>query len=112
MTIIDQSKGEFSKRDVYHMTRDGRIKSLKDVADGSIIDVDKYMIYEDINSDGAPVQILSIMDKDGNVFACTSPTFKQSFLYIVDLMDGDDFSVVKTSGKSKSDRSFIDCALV
>ena len=94
------------------MTMDAGIKKMKDFV-GASIDVYAYCIYTDFNSkDEKEVEVLSVMDEDGNVYATNSPTFKKDFMNIATLMDGEDFSVGITSGTSKAGREFITCTLL
>lgn len=111
MTITKISK-ELNKKELYKMTMDAGIKKMKDYV-GSSIDVYAYCIYTDFNSkDNKEVEVLSVMDTDGSVFATNSTTFKKDFLNIATLMEGEDFSVGVTSGTSKAGREFIACILL
>lgn len=111
MTITKISK-ELNKKELYKMTMDAGIKKMKDYV-GSIIDVYAYCIYTDFNSkDNKEVEVLSVMDTDGSVFATNSATFKKDFLNIATLMEGEEFSVGVTSGTSKAGREFITCTLL
>ena len=111
MTITKISK-ELSKKELYKMTMDAGIKKMKDFV-GASIDVYAYCVYTDFNSkDNKEVEILSVMDTDGAVYATNSPTFKNDFMNIVALMEGENFSVGVTSGTSKAGREFITCSLL
>lgn len=111
MTITKISK-ELNKKEIYKMTMDAGIKKMKDFV-GVSIDVYAYCIYTDFNSkDNKEVEVLSVMDEDGTVYATNSVTFKRDFLDIVTLMEGEDFSVGVTSGTSKAGREFITCTLL
>lgn len=111
MTITKISK-ELNKKELYKMTMDAGIKKMKDFV-GSSIDVYAYCIYTDFNSkDNKEVEVLSVMDTDGSIYATNSTTFKKDFLNIAALMDGEDFSVGVISGTSKAGREFITCTLL
>lgn len=110
MEIIKKSR-ELSKVELYKMTMDAGIESMNRIEDGTLIDVDAVVTFIDTNSNGEEVKITSVMDKDGNVFAFQSETFRHSLENIMSIMDGDDFSIIKESGKTKSGRSFINCRL-
>lgn len=110
MTIIEKSR-ELSKKDFYMMTLSPAIKKMKDSV-GTVLDVDATVLYSDVNSDGKEVEVLSIMTKDGDVYATNSPTFKRDFQQIAELMAGEDYSIEVISGTSKADREFITCTLV
>ena len=109
MEII-KSAGELNKKEIYALTR-GKAQSLKDCA-GMVITPGKWMLYTDQNSKGEDVEILSIMDVDGEVYTTTSPTFKDEFDYIAGLMDGEDYQIEVYNGTSKSGRTFINCSLL
>lgn len=111
MTITKISK-ELNKKELYKMTMDAGIKKMKDFV-GSSIDVYAYCIFTDFNSkDEKEVEVLSVMDTDGSVYATNSATFKKDFLDIAALMEGEDFSVGVTSGTSNAGREFITCTLL
>lgn len=111
MTITKISK-ELSKKEQYKMTMDAGIKKMKDFV-GASIDVYAYCVYKDFNSkDNKEVEVLSVMDTDGAVYATNSATFKKDFMNIAALMEGEDFSVGVTSGTSKAGREFITCTLL
>ena len=110
MEIITKSR-ELSKAELYKMTMDAGIITMNNIDDGTLIDVDAVVTFIDTKSDGEQVKITSIMDKDGNVTAFQSETFRRSLKNIMEIMDGDDFSIIKESGKTKSGRSFINCRL-
>lgn len=110
MEIIKKSR-ELSKVELYRMTKDAGIISMNHVEDGTLIDVDALLTFVDTNSNGEEVRITSVMDKNGSVFAFQSETFRRSLEDIMLIMDGDPFSIVKESGKTKSGRDFINCRL-
>ena len=107
---------ELTKVEQYKMTLGREITVLKDVPDGTMIDVDAFCEYIDVKDDGSEVTLLSILDKDGQVYSCQSATFRRSFSDICDIMVNengfDNFSIKKLSGVTKAGRPFIDCALV
>lgn len=72
--------------------------------------VDAYLQYEDVNSKGNSVTLLSILS-DGTVYTAQSVTLQESFFKIVEFMEDEPFSVIFTQGTAKSGRQFIDCEL-
>lgn len=111
MTIIKTSK-ELTKKETYKMTLDPAIKKMKDYV-GSSIDVYAFCMYTDFNGkDNAEVEVLSVMDKDGTVFATNSPTFKKDFMNIAEIMEDDEYSIGIISGTSNAGREFITCTLL
>lgn len=111
MTITKISK-ELNKRELYKMTMDSGIKKMKDFI-GASIDVYAYCVYTDFNSkDNKEVEVLTVMDTDGTVYATNSATFKKDFMNIATIMEDEDFSIGVTSGISKAGREFITCTLL
>lgn len=116
MITIHNTSRELSKKETYKMTLAPAIQKLS-LAKGSIIDVDAYCSYSDEKIDTktgevVTVEILSIMDKDGTVYATNSASFQKDFRNICDIMDGEEFEIEVISGVSKAGREFITCTLV
>lgn len=109
MKIIETSK-EFTKVEKYLMTMDASIKTIKDVADDTVIKVAGYLTFVDEKSDGE-VELLSIITPEKEVYTCQSATFKTSFHNIAEIMEGDEFAIRKISGTTKAGRPYVDCAL-
>lgn len=112
MKILYKSNPNISKRDIYKMTQDASIKSMKDIESDSIIDVQQYIYYEDENARGEIAHILAIMSESGEVWTTTSKTFQRSFDMIAELMEDEQFSIKKKEGISKVGRAYVDCSLV
>lgn len=116
MIKVLETSRELTKVEQYKMTLGREITVLKDVPDGTMIEVNAYCKYIDVKDDGKEIELLSILDNDGQVYSCQSATFRNSFADICDIMmdDGklDGFSIKKISGTTKAGRPFIDCALV
>lgn len=110
ITIINASR-ELSEVEKYLMTMDAGITSMKDVADGTSIQVDAYLEYKDVKKDGTEADLLSIITVDGKVYSTQSETFKSSLKSIHELMNGKSYAVVKFSGETKAGRPFVDCGL-
>lgn len=111
MTTITKTSKELTKKEMYQLTMSPKIQKISDNK-GVVIDVVAYCFYTDEKSDGKSVDILSIMGDDGTVYATNSPTFRDDFERICEIMDGEDFSVEVISGIAKSGREFVTCALV
>lgn len=116
LNIIKKSSENITKKDVFKMTKNQNIRTMKTVDDGSIMTVVHWCLFEDNNSSGEVVEILSIMNESGEVFATNSKSFKDMFFDIIDILDeGDDvegFEIEKLGGKTKAGRDFVTCALV
>ena len=109
MQIINSTEG-LSKKDIYDMTHGTDMQKMSD-HEGVVIPVEKFVTYSDANKDGEPVEILSIMDDKGNVYATNSPTAMKEFEFIRTLMDGEPFSVVVVKGISKNGRTYTTLAM-
>lgn len=112
MKILYKSNPGVTKRELYRMTQDAGIKSMKEVESEAVIDVHQYIYYEDENSRGEIVHVLAIMGESGEVWTTTSKTFQRSFDTIAELMEDEPFSIKKKEGISKAGRAYVDCALV
>lgn len=108
---ITEKSREFTKKELYLMTQGAEITTVKDVPDGTLIEISGYLYFED-EKDGDIAYLLSILDNDGNVFTTQSSTFKTSFENILEIMEDEPFTIKKVSGESKAGRKFVDCTLV
>lgn len=109
MQIIKASEN-LTKREIYGMTRSPELEKMSDHV-GDIIPVDKFVIYADAGEDGSEVTVLSIMTAEGKAVATNSATARREFEFILDLMEGESFSVKVIQGKSKAGRTYITLAL-
>lgn len=103
---------EYNEIEKYLMTISPAIVSMKTLPDGEKIPVKKYMIFEDVKENtGEAVEILSILTPDNKVYSAQSKTFKRSFNDITAIVGEQPFTIIKTSGKTKAGRDFINCIL-
>ena len=113
MEIIKKSDEQMTKKDIFMMTKNQKIRTVKSLENGAKINVTHWVEFSDVNSaTGEVVEILSIMDESGEVFATNSKSFKDMFFDIVDIMDGEDFTIEKLGGKTKAGRDFVTCGLI
>lgn len=109
--IIEQSR-EFNEVEQYLMTIAPSIISAKDVEDGERITVDGILTFEDVKeATGETVEIMSIITPEKQAYSCQSATFKRSISDISSIMGDKPFTVIKTSGKTKAGRDYINCVL-
>lgn len=112
MINIKETSKEFNEVEKYLMTIAPSIISMKDVEDGEHITVDGILMFEDIKEDtGETVEVMSIITPEKHVYSCQSATFKRSVRDISNIMNGKPFTVIKTSGKTKANRDYINCVL-
>ena len=118
MKILQTSR-DFSAKEIYNMTQDKAVISVKNVPTGTILHVNGYVTFEDTNSKGETSEILSLLgandDGEVEVWACQSETFKRSFMDIVEIIKqsgmnlDDGVDIQKLDGESKSGRPYVDC---
>ena len=112
MINIKSTSREFNEVEQYLMTIAPSIVSTKDIEDGEHITVDGVLIFEDVKeSTGEVVEVMSIITPEKKVYSCQSATFKRSIRDIANIMNGKAFTVIKTSGKTKAGRDYINCVL-
>lgn len=112
MINIKEMSREFNEVEQYLMTIAPSIVSMKNVEDGEHITVDGVMVFEDIKEDTDDVvEVMSIITPEKKVYSCQSATFKRSINDISNIMKGKLFTVIKTSGKTKANRDYINCEL-
>ena len=111
MITIKETSREFTEVEQYLMTIAPSIVSMKDVEDDTKINVDGFLIFEDVKENtGEVVEVLSIITPEKNVYSCQSATFKRSVKDIANIMKGA-FTIIKQSGKTKAGRDYINCIL-
>lgn len=112
MVEIKTTSREFTEVEVYLMTIAPSITSVKDIEDGTHITVDGILEFTDIKENtGEAVEVMSIITPEKQVYSCQSSTFKRSIRDISNIMKGKAFTAIKTSGKTKAGRDFINCVL-
>ena len=112
MITIKSMSRNFNEVEQYLMTISPAITSLKDVEDGTSIEVAGVLYFEDTKeTTGEVVEVMSIITPDNKVYSCQSATFKRSVNDIATIMGDKPFSIIKTSGKTKAGRDFINCVL-
>lgn len=112
MIKIKEASRELTEVEQYLMTISPAIESMKDVADGTHIPVSATLNFIDVKeATGEETEILSILTPDNKVYSCQSATFKRSIKDIATIMHGKEFTVIKTSGKTKAGRDYINCLL-
>lgn len=110
MIKVTETSRELEKVEQYLMTQASNIKVVKDIPDGTKINVKAWCKFVDTKEDGTEVELLSILDDNKVAYSCQSATFKRSFLDIADLM-GEEFTIVKTSGTTNAGRPYVNCEL-
>lgn len=111
MITIKETSRDFTEVEQYLMTIAPSIVSMKEVEDGTKINVDGFLTFEDVKEKtGEVVEVLSIITPEKEVYSCQSATFKRSVKDIAKIMKGA-FTIIKQSGKTKAGRDYINCIL-
>lgn len=111
MTTIKEQSRQFTAVEQYLMTSAPSITSIKDVQDGTSIDVDGYVIFDDVKETGEVSEIMSIITPEKQVYSCQSKTFKSSLKDIENIMAGEKYAIIKISGTTKAGRPYVNCVL-
>ena len=113
LEIIRKSDETMTKKDIFMLTKNQKIRTVKSLENGAKINVTHWIEFYDVNgSTGEKVEILSMMDENGECFATNSESFKEMFFDIVDIMEGENFTIEKLGGKTKAGRDFVTCGLI
>lgn len=113
MKILETSKENLSVREQYLLTMNPQTHKMQDLVDQEI-EIGCWAKYEDADSKGDVKTILSIMNKDGEVFGSISQTFISDFDRMRDLFAANNQELAKVKvvgGVSKGGRDFISCTL-
>lgn len=111
MKVLASTAG-IDNRQQYKLYKPLNPVSVKDVADGTVITVTMWMEYEDTNSDGEMVTILSIYDESAEkTYQTNSATLRREFADMVQILGDEGLQIVKKSGVTKADRPFVTCVL-
>jgi hypothetical protein len=102
---------ELGKKEMYKMCLSDTNTSIKNVADGTQLEVWNYCEYEDVDSKGNTQHLLSLKT-DSGYFTTNSETFIRNFLKIADLFEDEGvINIVKVSGVTKSDKPFVNVTI-
>lgn len=112
LNIVSKSK-ELSKVEVYEMTMSPEILPLNKLPDDTELKPSLWAEFDKEDElNGESIRLLSIADAiSGNVYITQSATFIKDFKDICDLMDDEEYTVLKRTGESKAGRAFIYCVL-
>ena len=111
ITKLSNPEETVDKRTTYLMTKNPDMTSIKDVEDGTKLDITHVCRFTDTNKDGNEVEIETYLDVNGNVYATQSATFKEYFNDILSIFLGEDVSIIKKSGITNAGRDYVYCTL-
>ena len=108
MEILKKSK-ELTTEEMYYLTMSPETQKMSDNI-GQVVDIEAWIIYQDVNKDGEMQKILSILTPEGETLATNSATFMGDFERLMDLFSQNNESVKRVeiiSGTSKAGRQFV-----
>ena len=108
--LIKQSR-EFNNVEKYMLMLSPSIKSGKDLEDGEKFTVEAFLIFSDEKEDGSEVEVMSIMTTDHTVYSFQSATMRRSIEEIWETMEGEPFTAIKYSSRTRAGRDYINCVL-
>ena len=111
MLTITNTSRDFTEVEQYLMTLDPAITSIKDLPDGTVINVSGFIEFEDTKDNDDVTKVMSIITPEMTCYACQSATFKRSVKDIASIMKDKPFAIKKISGITKSGRDYINCTL-
>ena len=111
MTITKKTDG-LTSADLYALTKGNDVRKMQD-AKGEILDVAKFVLYDDEDVHGNPMTVLAVETVDGAKYATNSRTFTRNFADILEIYEAGGEPLPTRfkvgSGKSKSNREYLTC---
>ena len=112
INAVSFTKEPLTKKQIYFATQGKENVSINELEDGFEITPVGYVEFVDTNNAGDEREVFTVIADDGQCYSTISKTFRESFLTIRDIMEGEQFSIKKLSGKTKAGRDYIDCELL
>ena len=100
-----------NKKALYQLTK-APGANVKDIQPDISHPVAGWALYKDISNgrDGAVErEVLAVILEDGTKLQTISGTFIKAFMEIVNLMEGEPFSIITRKSTSKAGREFVTC---
>lgn len=108
MEII-YKKGVESAKELYQLTRNDGRKPLKELESGATVELNKVVIYDDLNTATGELVRYTAFETAGDVYVTNSAYFTAELLNMLTLFDNMGESVTSATlirGKSKKNRTF------
>lgn len=117
--------GLTDKKLAYEMAKSADAIMIQKVEDNTEIEIAEFGLFIK-ESDGEQLELLSLMDNNGQIYVTQSATFTDEFFDIANyflefhaegeilvykIPEGSKLKIKKLSGKSKAGRSFVTCAI-
>lgn len=108
MNILTRTR-EFNRKESYNLYIKGG-KSIKDLPEGTELELVGYTVYEDENSKGDTVVITAMLLADGSVVSTSSETVRRELENIVTGLaidfETETLKIITAKGVSKNGREF------
>ena len=108
---IKKKSQELDKKTIFRMTESDSTVKMSD-ADGQVLEIAAWILYDDVNGKGEQVEVLSILTTEGEIYATISDTFKKKFSKMVDVFGSELDKIKIVSGTSKKGLGYISCDVV
>lgn len=109
MEVLSQY-GDFSKAEIFNLMQ-GNGVLLKNVDDGTIIDIDRLIIIRDDSKEAAK-DIMHIQTTDGNIYSTESPTVQATIAAAISFMETHNLKFSLYRQQSKAGRTFMNVKLI
>ena len=111
MEIIAKSEG-LKAADIFSMTKSNTIRKMQD-AKGEVLNVGKFVLYKDENTNGEVQEVLAIETDKGVRYATNSKTFIRNFKDIMSIFQESNEAApvcfLVGSGTSRNGREYLTC---
>ena len=111
MEIIRKTEG-LTSADIYALTKGNDVRKMAD-AKGEVLDVLKFVLYKDEDTNGNHMNVLAVETVAGARYATNSKTFVRNFGDILAIYDAGNEELptrfIVGSGRSKSNREYLTC---
>lgn len=111
MEILKSTQG-LKAADIYSMTKGSGILKMQ-YAKGEVLNVSKYVLYNDVNQKDEVQEVLAVETVQGVRYATNSKTFIRNFFDILSAFEnmGEEFGMafLVGSGTSKNGREYLCC---
>lgn len=111
MEIIRKTEG-LTSADIYALTKGNDVRKMAD-AKGEVLDVLKFVLYKDEDTNGNPMTVLAVETVAGARYATNSKTFVRNFGDILAIYEAGNEELptrfIVGSGRSKSNREYLTC---
>lgn len=99
------------KRVLYKMTQSQTMIMIKDVPDGTEISIDNWCVFSETDDDNDKETTIMTLKSGDDVYATQSSTFMNSIYTIDEIMEDEEYSIIKISGQTKAGLPFVNCEL-